>query len=179
MVDSRKKIILGVTSSVAIYKALDLLRRLTERGFFVKVVLSPSAVSLISPVLFSSVGAEGVFWQLFSERRDDTHIPLTLWADLLLVAPVTANTLNKFASGIADNLLTTLFLSFYPKPIILAPAMHSQMWENPVVQNNVRELKKRGIKFVGPVKGRLANGKVGIGKMADVQEIIKELEVSL
>ena len=171
------KIILGLTSSVAVYKSAYLLRSLLSNGCRVKVVFTPAATKLISPQLFSALGADGVFVDLFPETiiNDEYHIPLARWGDSLVIAPCTANTLCKLAWGIADNLLTTLFLAMSDKPRWIVPAMHSQMWESPQVQSAVRQLSSWGVNFVGPTTGALASGDSGEGRMVEPEEIIREV----
>ncbi len=167
------KIILGLTSSVAVYKSAHLLRALLSSGCRVKVVFTPAATKLISPQLFSALGADGVYVDLFPEAlvNDGYHIPLAKWGEALVVAPCTANTLCKLAWGIADNLLTTLFLAMSDKPRWIAPAMHSQMWGSPQVQSAVQRLSSWGVQFIGPTTGALASGDSGLGRMVDPEEI--------
>ncbi len=171
-------ILLGITSSIAIYKAIDLLRLFTKSNWKVKVIMTPSAVNLISPQIFSSLGADGVYWDLFpafNEGRMENHITLGKWAQLLLIAPCTANTLAKISLGIADNLLTSVALAFSPKKIIVAPAMHTQMYLSPPIQAHVQQLKNRGVIILGPEEGPLASGDKGIGRMISPEEIFSYL----
>lgn len=168
-------IILGVTGSVALYKSCELLRSLIKDDFSVKIVLTENARKLISPQLFVSLGAEAVYSSLFLDNfsgQNEYHIPLEKWADLLLIAPCTANTLSKCAQGIADNLLTTLFMSTLPEKVLIAPAMHSQMWLSPAIRRNREILSSWGVGFIGPDEGPLASGDTGIGRFASIDEIL-------
>lgn len=170
-------IVLGVTSSVAIYKACDLVRGLGRQGFSVRAILTPNAQRLISSQLFLAVGAEKVFVEMFplQVEQQDYHIPLEKWADAFLIAPCTANSLCKLAYGIADNFLSTFFLAMPANRVLIAPAMHSQMWVSSAVQEAVGRLVGWGVRFIGPEKGALASGDEGIGRLAEVDTIVKEV----
>ncbi len=172
-------VVLGVTSSIAIYKSADLLRLLVKKKWNVKVVMTPNAKNLISPQLFSSLGAEGVYWDLFMSEttgKIETHVSLSKWGDCLVIAPCTANTLSKISLGIADNLLTSLVLCFEPKRVIVAPAMHTQMYFSSVIQEHIRKLVSTGMVVVGPEEGDLASGDCGVGRLANIEEIYSSLE---
>ena len=171
-----KNIILGVSSSVACFKAPSLAGIFVKKELAVKTVLTPAAARLISPVLFNAVTADEVFVEMFVPDRPmyPNHISLSKWADLFVIAPATANTIGKLASGICDNLLTTLAVS-RRVPLYIAPAMESAMWKNSAVARNVDLLKKEGIKFIGPERGRLASGSSGIGRMSEPEEIARRL----
>ncbi|PIU18997.1 MAG: hypothetical protein COT16_00435 [Elusimicrobia bacterium CG08_land_8_20_14_0_20_44_26] len=173
-----KNILLGVTSSVACYKALTLASLFVKKGLTVKTVMTPNAALLLSPVLFNAVTADEVLADGLSRQKpfETGHIALSEWADLFIIAPATANTISKIASGICDNLLTTLVVS-RRAPLYLAPAMESAMWNNSVIKENCEKLKKIGVKFIGPARGRLASGKVGIGRMTEPVDIVKELKL--
>ncbi|MCD6311158.1 MAG: hypothetical protein J7M11_01730 [Elusimicrobia bacterium] len=171
-----KNILLGVCASAACGKALALASTLVKKGHAVKTVLSPSAAKLISPQLFGALTKNETFSEQF--RADgvfrEGHISLSAWADIYLIAPATANTIGKLASGICDNLLLTLAVS-RRAPLFIAPAMESAMWKNSFVRENVAKLKNDGVKFIGPVSGRLASGSIGQGRMSEPEDIIKKL----
>lgn len=170
-----KNIVLGVTASIAIYKACEIVRRLKEENFDVTVVMTAEAQELIKPVVFQSLSGNKVYRDMFAEAEtwEIEHIALAEKADLLLVAPATANILAKIASGICDDLLTCTICATRA-PVLLCPAMNERMYLNKITQGNIEKLKKLGYKFVGPRKGRLACGKVGMGCLAEVETIIKE-----
>jgi len=167
-------VILGVTSSIACYKAASIASILTKKKCAVKTVLTPSAAKFISPVLFRGLTGQDVFVDQFSSRHAENHIALSDWADVFIIAPATANTISKIALGICDNLLTTLVVS-RRAPLFVAPAMESAMWKNKIIKQNVLSLKKQGIKIIGPAVGRLASGKTGEGRMAEPDEIVSRV----
>ena len=176
----KKNIILGVTAGVAIYKACSLLRMLQRQGYSIKVVMTPSATKLISPCLFESLSSDKVYVEMFQEAENYSieHISLAKWADLVLVAPASANTIAKLATGVCDNLLTTLILAL-PRttPVAVAAAMNTNMWENPVTQKNIKTLGKlKNYKLILPVKGCLACGDKGVGALASLEDIIKKVK---
>ena len=177
------RIVLGVTGSIAAYKALEIVRRLKQRGAQVSVVMTRSAQKLVTPLSFESVSGSRVYTDMWSKqrgpvapgRRDKTqrrmeHIDLAQSANLLLVAPASANILGKVASGIADDLLTTVIMATRA-PVVFAPAMNNQMWTNAVVQCNVARLKELGYELVEPESGSLACGTEGPGRLAEVETI--------
>lgn len=169
-----KKIVLGVTGSIAAYRSADILRRLLEKGFKVSVVMTKEAERFITPTTLSALAGEKVYREMF-ERNDDTwqmpHIRLAEEADVLLVAPATAAIIGKLAHGIADNLLTCIALATRAK-LLVAPAMNTGMYQNRIVQENCARLKALGAYFIDPVKGKLACGTTGEGHIADVETII-------
>ncbi|MDO8579920.1 MAG: flavoprotein [Candidatus Omnitrophota bacterium] len=173
--NKHKRIILGVTGSIAAYKAADILRRLQEKGYNVSVVMSESAEHFITPLTLSSLAGEEVYR---SSLRDAAsawqmpHIRLAESADCVLIAPATANIIGKIACGIADDLLTCILLGTQA-PILIAPAMNTHMYKNKIVQDNCAKLKKYGIKFIEPVKGNLACGITDDGHIADVEDIVQ------
>ena len=175
-----KNIILGVTASAAIYKACDIIRRLAEEGFRVSVVMTPEAEELIRPILFRSLSGNEVYRGLFDEPRswEIEHISLAEKADLVLVAPATANIIAKTASGICDDLLSCV-ISATNAPVVFCPAMNTNMYKNRITQANIRKLQGLGYKFVGPVEGKLACGKFGVGCLAPVDLIVKEAKKHL
>ncbi len=168
-----KNILFGVTGSIAAYKSLDIIRRLTEEGAGVTVIMSESACRFVSPLTFEIISGRPVHTNLFQGYL--AHINLVKEAHLFMIAPATANTINKFASGIADNLLSTVWLS-YEGPALIAPAMNSRMYRNSVVQQNIKSLARRSVIFVGPESGDLACGEEGIGRMSDVSDIVEAVQ---
>ena len=169
-----KKIVLGVTGSIAAYKAVELLRELVKAGASVKVVLTESAQRFVAPLTFATLSRQEVMTDLFTLDYDAKirHIAATEGADLLLVAPATANVIGRFARGLADDLLTNLFLAS-TRPVLLAPAMDADMYRHPAVQENLERLRTWGVRIVGPAKGELASGMWGPGRLAETQEILK------
>ncbi len=169
-----KEIVLGVTGSIAAYKAVELLRELVKAGASVKVVLTESAQRFVAPLTFATLSRQEVMTDLFTLDYDAKirHIAATEGADLLLVAPATANVIGRFARGLADDLLTNLFLAS-TRPVLLAPAMDADMYRHPAVQENLERLRTWGVRIVGPAEGELASGMWGPGRLAEVQEILK------
>ncbi len=165
-----KCVLLGVTGGVAAYKAVDLIRRLRDEGASVKVVLTEAAKEFITALSLEIASQNKVYSDIYSDPM--AHITLPANADVMVIAPATANTISKFANGIADNLLTASLLSFSGK-IIIAPAMNWRMYENPVFQENLKYLLSHGVIQVGPEKGSLACGEEGMGRMSEITEIIE------
>jgi phosphopantothenoylcysteine decarboxylase/phosphopantothenate--cysteine ligase len=170
-------ILLGVTGGVAAYKAVDLASRLTAQGSKVKTVMTENACRLVGPKSFEAVTASAVYTDMWADTEDFkiSHIALVDWADIVVVAPATANIIGKAANGICDDLLSTMLCTCWNKPALLAPAMNTRMWENPVVQANIEKLKQIGFEIVGPATGRLACGTEGIGRMAEPQDILEAI----
>ncbi len=168
-----KRIVLGVTGSIAAYKAAYMASQLTQAGALVDVVMTESATKLVAPLTFQSLTQRTVYVDMFRlvENAEITHVSLGVSADVLLVAPATANTMAKMAHGMADDLLSTTILAARC-PIIVAPAMDADMYENPATQENVAKLRERGVIVVEPELGRLASGLVGRGRLADPDEIV-------
>ena len=171
-----KSILLGVTGGVAAYKSLDLIRRLREEGSSVTVLMTGAAKNFVTPLSLEVASGHRVYADIFSDPM--SHITLPANTDIFVIAPATANIIGKFANGIADDLLSTCLLSFRGKTVI-APAMNWRMYENPVFQKNLKTLLSLGVIQVGPEKGSLACGEEGIGKMADVPDIIESLKSAL
>lgn len=171
-----KSVLLCVTGSVAAYKAIDVIRRLRDEGASVTVIMTAAAKQFITSLSLEIASQNKVYSDLFSDPM--AHITLPAQADIMVIAPATANTIGKFAGGIADNLLSTCLLSFSGK-IVIAPAMNWRMYENPVFQKNLNNLLSRGVFQVGPEKGSLACGEDGIGRMSDVSEIIETINSAL
>ncbi len=171
-----ERILLGVTGSIAAYKAPLILRRLRKRGFRVPVVLTGAASRFIGRVTFESLTTHGVYDDLWARREALSHISLLEDTRLVLVAPATANIIAKAAHGLADDLLSCLLLAAGPSRLLFAPAMNEGMWNNPATQENVAVLKKRGVRFVEPGSGELACGVVGKGRLAEIDEIVLAAE---
>jgi len=168
-----KTIILGVTGGIAAYKAAELASKMTQDGARVEVVMTEAATRFVSPLTFKTLTHIKVITDIFDApiEYDETHISLSEAADAVVIAPATANTIAKIAAGMADNMLTSVVLATRA-PVIIAPAMNVNMWENPVTQENINKLKSRGFIIVEPGYGRLASGKMGRGRLADVEVII-------
>ena len=179
----KKNIILGVTAGAAIYKSCSLIRMLRKLGFEVKVIMTPNATKLISPKLFESLSDGKVYVEMFDEIKDYSlkHIALAKWADVLAVVPASANTIAKLALGLCDNLLTSVALALPAKtPKLIACAMNTNMWKNPITQKNVSALK--GLKdyvVINPAKGTLVSFDKGEGVLAPLQDIVKEVKAAL
>jgi phosphopantothenoylcysteine synthetase/decarboxylase len=168
------KIVIGVTSSISVYKACDLVRLFVKDNFDVHVVMSENATSLVSPLTFETLSGNFVYTKMYAENlREMGHIKLKDNALLFVIAPATANILGKIANGIADDLLSTTFLSM-PCPVAVAPAMNPAMWTNPAVAHNVSVLKERGVTVIEPDSGTVACGDEGRGKLAKVETIFNE-----
>jgi len=168
-------IVLGVTASIAIYKACDIARGLVKDKFSLDIVMTRNAVRLISPQVFSSLIAGSVYGDEFPGlgNWEIEHISLAKKADLILIAPATANIIGKIANGIADDLLSTTVMATRAL-ILIAPAMNENMYKSKIVQGNIGKLKNLGYKFVGPRIGKLACGDVGVGHLAETETIVKE-----
>jgi phosphopantothenoylcysteine decarboxylase/phosphopantothenate--cysteine ligase len=165
---------LGVTGCIAAYKAVEVLRGLQKRGADVRVVMTRHATEFVTPLTFQSLSGFPVITEMFAPTDDPEikHIQLAQAIDLLLVAPATANTLAKFANGIADDFLSTLYIST-TSPIAVAPAMNVEMWAHAATRDNVRRLRERGVHFIDPEEGYLACKTVGAGRLADPGEIVQ------
>jgi phosphopantothenoylcysteine decarboxylase/phosphopantothenate--cysteine ligase len=173
-----KNIILGVTASIAIYKSCSLIRRLRECGWAVHVVMTKEAQELIKPIVFQSLSGNRVYAEGMSDALDTwdiAHVSLAQKADLILIAPATANIIAKLAAGICDDLLSCTVCASKAK-VLIAPAMNENMYQNKITQSNIAKLKSCGYKFIAPSKGLLACGKVGVGCLAETVEIVKEVK---
>ncbi len=168
----QKKILLGVSGSIAAYKAADLASKLTQAGAIVKVVLSPAAKKFITPLTFQSVTGQKTYTDedLWSGEGHVLHIGLGMETDLMVIAPASADTIARLAHGLADNFLCLAALTVHC-PIIVAPAMDSGMYTHPATQANLTILRERGMIFVGPAEGRMASGLVGLGRMVEPTEL--------
>jgi len=174
------RIILGITGGIAAYKSPDLVRRLRAVGAEVQVVMTASGEKMVSPMVFQAVSGRAVRGDLWDAQAEDAmgHIELARWADLVLVAPATANIMAQIASGTATGLLTTLCLAT-EAPLLLAPAMNQAMWQNPATQANLQLLIDRGVRFLGPAVGEQACGEVGPGRMVEPEQIVAALTAEL
>ena len=168
-----KKIVLGVTGGIAVYKAVDLVSKLRKEGAEVRVVMTESAAKFVTPLTFKEISGNAVAVSMWAETQEFNveHIALADWADLMVVAPATANILAKAANGIADDLLSTVLLAS-KTPIILCPAMNCQMYDNPITQNNLKKLAGYGFIIMQPGTGHLACGTSGKGRLPETAEII-------
>ena len=173
-----REILLGVTGGIAAYKAAMLASKLVQAGAGVSVIMTRSATELVGPRTFEALTGRPVRTEVFDATKIHAHIELARDAELLCIAPATANMLGKTANGIADDLLSTVYLSFRG-PVVFAPAMNCEMWEKKAVQRNVALLQDDGVVFVGPVTGRLSCGEEGMGRMAEPEEILKVIQAVL
>jgi phosphopantothenoylcysteine synthetase/decarboxylase len=168
------RIMLGVSGGIAAYKAIDLASKLTANGAEVRTVLTENALHLVGAKSFEAVTGGPVYTNLWEQEEFKIgHINLADWADVIIVAPATANIIGKFASGICDDLLSTTLCACWAKPMLFAPAMNDKMWANPAVQENVKFAERVGVELIGPRQGRLACGTEGLGRMAEPQEILE------
>jgi phosphopantothenoylcysteine decarboxylase/phosphopantothenate--cysteine ligase len=172
-----KTMLLGVTASIAIYRACELVRRLRGEGFIVEVVMSEEAKCLVSPQVFASLSGRQVHSGLFCATQNWAieHVSLAEAASLVLVAPATANVIAKIACGICDDLLTCVICAT-KAPVLFAPAMNENMYLNKITQGNIQKLKALGYKFIAPKKGRLVCGREGVGCLAEVETIVQEVK---
>lgn len=170
-----KKILLVITGSIAAYKAACLTRLLIKAGAEVQVIMTEAAVEFITPLTLSTLSKRPVLTTIFSNDEWNSHVELGLWADAMLVAPVTANTLARLANGICDNLAAAVYLSARC-PVFFAPAMDLDMWQHPATQSNVQKLQSYGNQFIPVGHGELASGLIGEGRMAEPEDIITLLE---
>ena len=173
-------ILLGVAGGISAYKAVDLASKLTAHGAKVTTVMTRAACRLIQPKSFEAVTASQVFTSLWTRHGGQDykieHVELAEPADLVVVAPATANIIAKIANGICDDLLSTTLAACWKKPLLLAPAMNNNMWTNPAVQKNIKTLRQRSFQIIGPETGRLACGTEAVGRMAEPEKILKTIE---
>lgn len=171
MTIGRPRIVVGLTGGIAAYKVVGVIRELVRRGADVTVVPSESSREFIGQATLEAVSRNPVHYSLFDEVAQVRHVALGQGADVVLVAPATANTLSAIAEGRGDSLVLTTILAS-SAPLVIAPAMHTEMWENAATRDNVDTLTQRGVIFVGPVAGELTGGDVGVGRLADATEIV-------
>lgn len=172
-----KKIVLGITGSIAAYKSCLIIRQLIKKGAEVQVVITPAGKEFITPITLSALTHKPVISDFFSQRDGTwhSHVNLGLWADAMLIAPCTASTIGKLCNGIADNMLVTTYLSM-KAPVFIAPAMDLDMFRHPSTQENLQTLQKRGNHIIEPGRGFLASGLEGKGRMEEPEKIVKALE---
>jgi len=177
---NNKRVVLGVTGSIACYKAADLASKLVQNGALVDVILTSAATQFVSELTFRSITHRSVFTDLYSSESELSinHVALAETADIIIVAPTTANTIAKIANGISDDVLTTTILATRA-PIIIAPAMDANMFDNAATQANVTTLITRGVFIAGPANGRLASGLIGQGRMVEPSDIISSANMIL
>jgi len=180
MILQGKNVVLGVTGGIAIYKAVDLCSKLVQAGANVDVIMTEAATHFVTPLPFQTLTKRPVSVDMFQLLRDTemAHISLSKKADVLVIAPATANTITKLALGLADNLLTSTALASRA-PLVIAPAMDADMWAHPATQQNVQLLRSRGAVFVGPARGRLASGRMGQGRLAPIEDILGAIRQTL
>ena len=175
-----KNILIAVTGGIAAYKTCELARLLVKGGFAVKVMMTENAAKLVSPLTFQTLSKNQVCTDDFSPETEGsaTHIALAKWAGAVVVAPATANTIGKFANGVADNFVTTTLMAVpETTPLFFAPAMNVNMWENVFVRENMKRLSMRkNCQIIGPESGALADGTSGIGRMSEPEAIAERLE---
>ena len=172
-----KKIVLGITGSIAAYKACYLIRGLIKRGAEVQVVITPSGKEFITPITLSALTSKPVISEFFSQRDGTwhSHVSLGLWADAMVIAPATASTIGKMAHGVADNMLITTYLSM-KAPVFVAPAMDLDMFAHPSTQENLATLRRYGNRIIEPTTGELASHLEGKGRMEEPENIIRVLD---
>ena len=174
--NNQKLVVLAVTASIAAYKACEVIRALQKKQIDVTVIMTEASKKFITPLSLASLSGRRVYSDMFADSSDweMEHISLAQKADLFLVAPATANIIGKMAHGIADDLVSCVALTT-KAPIVIAPAMNTAMYQNKIVQENIEKLKARGIKFIDPIKGKLACGTTGEGHLAEVDTIVKKV----
>lgn len=175
-----KRIALGVCGGIAAYKVVEVARELTQAGADVRVVMSPSATNFVGAITFSTLTGNPVRTELFPDEAPSQipHTDLGRTSDLVVIAPATAKTMAKFAQGVSDDLMSALLLSA-ACPVLMAPAMHTEMWANEATQSNIETLRARGVTFVGPESGALAGPDVGIGRLAEPATILQAIDDEL
>lgn len=174
---SGKKVIVGMTGGIACYKVPYLVRALIKAGAEVRVIMTDHATKFVTPMTLAATSRNPVYTDMWAERDEiaTRHIELARWADLLVIAPATANFIGKVASGVSDDLLTTIVCAT-PAPVMVAAAMNPGMWHNPITQRNARTLTEIGYKFVGPAEGEMAEKQFGVGRMVEPEEILEEVK---
>jgi len=175
-----RNIVLGVTGSIACYKAIEVTSRLVQAGATVDVVLTRSAMEFVTPLAFKAITARAPYTDMFDPNgpEGEAHVELARRADLMLIAPATAATLSRLATGLTEDFVTLTAIATQA-PLLLAPAMDAQMWAHPAVQANVEVLLERGVHCIGPDMGRLASGRVGAGRLAEPEQIVDEIRAYL
>lgn len=174
---SQRKILLAVTGGIAVYKSLELLRLFKKQGADVRVVMTRAAIAFVQPLSFQALSGHAVHCELLDTEAENAmgHIELARWADVFVIAPATANTLAKMAHGLADDLVSTLYLAA-TCPVYVAPAMNHVMWKHPATQANVKTLQSYGVNLIAPESGEQACGEMGVGRMAEPETIVQRLQ---
>ena len=174
-----KNILIGVSGGIAAYKVATLVRLFIKAGANVKVIFTESAKDFVTPLIFATLSKNPVYSEFFDKKNGswNSHIELSNWSDIFIIAPATANTIAKMALGISDNLLVATYLSATSK-IFVAPAMDHQMYIHPATQKNIETLKERGISIIEPEKGELASGIIGEGRMAEPENIFSKIKIN-
>jgi phosphopantothenoylcysteine decarboxylase/phosphopantothenate--cysteine ligase len=181
---SGRRVLVGVCGGVAAYKCADIVSRLVQSGAEVRVAMTPEATRFLTPLTFEALSGQPVASDLFGRQTapgregGEVHIALSDWPEAILVAPATANFIAKLAQGLADETLSTTVLASNA-PLVLAPAMHSRMWKQPATAANVETLRTRGVVFAGPIEGRLASGDIGMGRFAELDDILRAVRDAL
>ncbi|APM38736.1 bifunctional phosphopantothenoylcysteine decarboxylase/phosphopantothenate--cysteine ligase CoaBC [Clostridium kluyveri] len=177
MKGEKKNIVIGVTGGIAVYKSLDVISKLKKKDFQIKVVMTKAAAEFVTPLSFQTLSQNIVNIDMFCEPEawDIQHISLAKEADLMAIIPATANIIGKVSNGIADDLLTTTIMAT-KAPVVFAPAMNTNMYNNPIVQDNINRLRKLGYEFIEPSTGKLACGDVGTGKLENTDSIVQVIE---
>ncbi len=175
-----KTVVLGITGGIAAYKAADLASKLTQSGAIVKVIMTKSATEFITPLTFRNLTGQPVVTDMFDLNSEYSveHVALAEAADIIVIAPATANIIAKMANGIADDSLTCTVLAT-EAPVVIAPSMNDNMYKNSITQENLARLKDRGFIMMEPEYGRLASGKMGQGRLADIEKIIETIKRTL
>lgn len=173
-----RRVVLGVSGGIAAYKAVELCRRMVDAGAHVSPVLTEDAIRFIGKVTFDALGSEKAQTSLWDEASPIPHTRLGQQADVIVVAPATARVIGKYAHGISDDLLTATLLATRA-PVVVCPAMHTEMWEHPAVQDNIATLARRGVRIVDPAVGRLAGGDEGAGRLAEPDDVLFAVEQAL
>ena len=176
-----KCVVIGVTGGIAVYKALDVISALRKKDIEVHVIMTESATKFVNPLTFQSISQNMVVTDMFAEPKawEIQHISLAQKADLMLIAPATANIIGKVANGISDDMLSTTIMAASKAKVIFAPAMNTHMYQNRIVQGNIEKLKSYGYDFIEPASGRLACGDIGVGKLSDVNTIVERVLTEL
>ena len=171
-----KNILIGITSSISAYKIYELIRLFKKTGYNVKIVLSENALNFVSPLVLETLSENECFYNQFAPRKNVEHIHLVDWADVFLIAPISANTISKIAGGICDNLLLSVATAYLgtKKPFVIAPAMNNNMLDNPIIQENLKKLEKFAVNTVEPEIGFLACGSESKGRLADINIIYEK-----
>lgn len=174
------RILLGVSAGIAVYKALDLASKLTQRGDEVRTVMTPHSLRFVTPLSFRAVTRQPVYTDTFEDDPDyrPEHISLAEWPDLICIAPATADLLARIAVGLGDNLLAVTLIAS-TKPVLVAPAMNDRMWANRIVRRNIESLKDLGYRIVEPGTGHLACGSTGPGRLPDPPELMAAIDTAL